>query len=211
MKSLSRNTIYKYISFGLLVLLINACDSSPKINKLPIIGHRQIIDGDTIYPKVRPFEFVNQDSITVDNGTFADGIYVTDFFFTSCPTICPKVKQQMIRVYEKYREEDRVKLVSFTVDPVRDTPNKLHDYAAKLEAELPKWHFLTGNKDSLHTIAGDYMSIALENPDAPGGFDHSGRLILVDRQGHVRAFCNGTDPEEVTDFLDKIDLLLSES
>lgn len=210
MKTSIKNIIFKYYLFATSLLILFSCNTIQKEYKLPIIGYPEIVNGDTIYPSIREFKFLNQDSVLISNAEFSDGIYVADFFFTSCPTICPKVKQQMIRVYDKYVMDDRVKLVSFTVDPVRDTPSRLKNYAKKLEAELPKWYFLTGDKDSLHSISGDYMSIALENPDAPGGFDHSGRLILIDREGHVRAFCNGTDPEEVTGFLEEIDMLLNE-
>ena len=201
----------KLLYYTILPLLALSCVYNPSQDVLPIIGHRDVVNGDTIYPTIRPFEFTNQEGDRVSNSDFSNHIYITDFFFTSCPTICPKVKQQMLRVHNKYKDNDRVKLVSFTVDPKRDTPEKLKEYAGKLEVGTPKWHFLTGEKDSLHSISSDYMSIALENPDAPGGFDHSGRLILVDENQHVRAFCNGTDPEEVTVFLKKIDILLNEN
>ncbi len=211
MKKSKTNIIFRNGGIYLVFLiLLMSCNAKQKEYKLPIIGYPEITNGDTIYPRVRDFSFLNQDSSIVTNEELGDVIYIADFFFTSCPTICPKVKQQMIRIYDKYFDDDRIKLVSFTVDPVRDTPSRLKSYSEKLDAKLPKWHFLTGEKDSLHSISGDYMSIALENPDAPGGFDHSGRLILVDTEGHVRAFCNGTDPEEVTEFLKKIDHLLNE-
>ncbi len=203
---------FKYFLIALILgTLFIECTLEQTVKKLPIIGHRDIVDGDTIYPTIRPFEFINQADEKVSNATFQNQVTIADFFFTSCPTICPKVAQQMLRVYEKYEEDDRVALISFTVDPKRDTPEKLKSYAEKLEVSLPKWQFLTGQKDSLHEISADYMSIALENPNAPGGFDHSGRLILVDQEGHVRAFCDGTMPEEVTRFLKEIDLLLNET
>jgi len=207
-QSMGSRIIFSFCIFSIVVLSC-ATDQSP--NKLPIIGHRDIVDGDTIYPTIRPFEFINQANERVNNATFKNQVTIADFFFTSCPTICPKVAQQMLRVYDKYESDERVALISFTVDPKRDTPEKLKSYAAKLEVELPKWQFLTGDKDSLHDISADYMSIALENPDAPGGFDHSGRLILVDQAGHVRAFCDGTAPDEVSRFLKEIDLLLNEA
>lgn len=183
-------------------------DAQPAV--LPKIGFHDFVDGDTVFQKVGPFTFVDQDSQLVSNATFEDKIYVVDFFFISCPTICPKVTKQMLRIHDAYLDDPRVQLLAHTVDPVRDDVPALKTYAEALGVDADKWKFVTGDKDEIYEIADDYFSIATENPEAPGGFDHSGRIILVDWNGVVRSFCNGTEPEEVDDFLDDIDLLLSE-
>jgi protein SCO1 len=152
----------------------------------------------------------NQDSATVTNQNFDGKIRVADFFFTSCPTICPKLAMQMLRIYEKFKTDNRVALISHTIDPKRDTPSRLNQYAHKLDVASPKWQFVTGNKKELHEIANDYYSIAIDNADAPGGYDHSGRIILVDKNRHVRAFCDGTDPKSVDKFMEDMNLLLLE-
>lgn len=181
---------------------------------LPYLGFHEVdpATGDSLYHTIPSFTFVDQDSQEVTNASFAGKVYIADFFFTSCPTICPKVKQQMLRVYDKYRDNDRVMLLSHTIDPKRDTVGKLKQYATGLGAEtVPgKWRFVTGDKDKLYDIANDYMSIAIENPDAPGGFDHSGYIILVDGDGHVRAYADGTKEAEVDIFLQQVDQLLAE-
>ncbi len=198
-----------YPTFFLVCLLYWACQ--PTQRTLPILGNRDISPaGDTLYPKVPDFAFVNQDSQQVTNANFAGKIYVVDFFFIHCPTICPKVKAQALRIYEKYKNDDRVLLLSHSIDTRHDTVAALHKYAAKLGIESKKWHLVTGDKDAIYGIADNYFSVAQEDPNAPGGFDHSGRLILVDQNRHVRAFCDGTDTEDVTRFLDDIDLLLKE-
>ncbi len=178
--------------------------------KLPILGEVKIENGDTIRHTIPEFSFTNQKGETVTNATFEGKAYVTDFFFTSCPTICPKVKKQMLRIFDQHKSNPNLKLVSYTIDPKRDNVEHLGNYARNLGVTTENWQFLTGDKWELHGIADDYFSIAIENDDAPGGFDHSGRLILVDENRHIRSFCDGTDPKSVDGFLNDIDLLMKE-
>lgn len=178
--------------------------------ELPILGNREVVDGETVYKTIPDFAFINQNGDTVTNETFAGKAYLVDFFFLSCPTICPKVTKQMLRLHDEFRDDERILLLAHTVDPKRDTPERLGKYAENLEVSANKWHFVTGDQDELYEIADDYFSIAIENPDAPGGFDHSGRIILVDPQGRVRSFANGTNAEEVTRLMDDVRLLLRE-
>jgi protein SCO1 len=152
---------------------------------------------------------VDQDSQVVNNATFAGKVYVADFFFIHCPTICPKVKAQMKRLYDRFQADDRILLLSHSIDAKHDTVGALRNYAKKLSIDSKRWHLVTGNQDSLFGIADNYFSVATVNPDAPGGFDHSGRLILVDKNKHVRSFCDGTDPKQVDRFMEDIDLLLT--
>lgn len=189
------------------VVLMTACKNE---KRLPILGERDIQNGDTIYHSVPDFSFVNQDSQVVNNATFDSKIYVVDFFFISCPTICPKVMKQMLRVYEKFENEERLMLLSHTIDTKHDTVGRLKMYAQNLGVNTQKWHFVTGDKAEIYDIADDYFSIAKEDPASPGGFDHSGRLILVDTKRHVRSFCDGTDPASVDKFMDDIKALLAE-
>jgi len=197
------------LAFLLLIGFVS-CQTSMGNEKLPIIGNKDIVDGDTIYHKVPDFTFVNQDSQIVTNETFRDKIYVTDFFFTSCPTICPKMKKQMLRLYANYEGDDRIVLLSHSIDTKRDTVGKLKSYSTSLGVSAEKWVFVTGDKDDIFEIADDYFSIAKDDPNAPGGFDHSGRFILVDKNRHIRSFCDGTDPVSVDQFMDDIDRLLKQ-
>ncbi len=196
------------ISILSAAVLLSACQFQPKT--LPILGEKEIVNGDTIYHTVPDFAFVNQDSQLVSNASFEGKVYVVDFFFTSCPTICPKVKREMLRLYERYQNEERIAFLSHSIDVRRDTVGRLREYARGLGVSAPKWHFVTGDKDAIYGIADDYFSVAIEDDSAPGGFDHSGRLILVDAKRHVRAFCDGTDTKSVDGFMKDIDLLLKE-
>ena len=146
----------------------------------------------------------------VTNETFAGKIYVVDFFFTSCPTICPKTTAQLHRIYQKFKEEDRVILLAHSIDTKFDNVPVLKEYANKLDVETNKWHFVTGKKEDLYEIADDYFSSAKEDPSAPGGYDHSGRFILIDQNRHVRSYCNGTDTKDVNRFMKDIQTLLNE-
>ena len=199
-----------FLLMGSLVLLSGCFLQGSKNKTLPILGNREVVNGDTIYHTVPDFAFIDQDSQVVTNETFAGKAYVADFFFTHCPTICPKVTAQMLRIHDRFKENDSLLLLAHSIDPKRDTIGRLKWYAENLGVESAKWHFVTGEKDSLYAIADDYFSIAIENPELPGGFDHSGRIILIDPQRRVRSFCDGTDAASVDRFMEDIENLLQE-
>lgn len=196
-----------YIS-GLIFLLISCAEVSNA--PLPYLGHPRIIKGDTIRHTIPDFSFIDQDSNQISPETFKHKIYVADFFFTSCPTICPRVKKQMLRIYDKYESEPRLKILSHSIDTRRDSVPRLKLYADKLGVSAEKWHLVTGDDDLIFEINEAYMIAALKDDEAPGGFDHSGNLVLVDDNRHIRAFCDGTDPESVDNFMNDIDKLLNE-
>lgn len=188
--------------------LLSGCEKPAR--SLPILGEREVVDGDTVYHTIPDFSFIDQDSQEVTNETFAGKVYVADFFFISCPTICPKTTKQMLRIYEHFKDDDRVVLLAHTVDPKHDTVERLKNYAHNLEVKSAKWHLVRGEQDEIYDIADDYFSIAMEDPEAPGGYDHSGRFILVDENRHIRSFCNGTEPDDVDRFIQDIENLLNE-
>lgn len=198
-----------FFAGAMVAITLSSCQEQAS-GPLPILGNRTVVNGDTLYPVVPDFEFVNQDSQLVTQETFKDKVYVVDFFFIHCPTICPKVKANGLRVYNKYLDDDRVVLLSHSIDVRNDTVAALRRHADKLGIETRRWHLVTGDEDAIYRIADDYFSVAVKNPEAPGGFDHSGRLILVDKQKHVRAFCDGTNNEDVDRFMKDIDRLLDE-
>ena len=191
-------------------LLTGCADNEPQ--HLPYLGYHDFDTetGDTLYHAIRDFAFVDQDSQLVTNETFAGKVYVADFFFTSCPTICPMVSKQMLRIYDKYADNDRVMLLSHTVDPKRDTVARLKKYAEGLGVQDNRWRFVTGDKIDIYDITYDYISTALDQPDAPGGIDHSGYILLIDEDRHLRAYANGTVAEDVDQFMRDVDKLLAE-
>jgi protein SCO1/2 len=154
---------------------------------------------------------VDQDSAIITNKTLDGKIYVADFFFTSCRTICPIMKSQMMRVYEKIKSDPEVLLVSHTIDPEYDTVALLHDYADRLGVSSDKWHFLTGSKDSIYYLAQtSYFVTAMEDDADPDGFIHSGAFLLIDKEGRIRGKYDGTKDEDVNKLLEDIQILKKE-
>ena len=171
---------------------------TPKNEKLPILGSREWNGKDTIYHTIAPFQFVDQDSSLVANSTFKDKIYVADFFFTSCRTICPIMKTQMLRVYEATKNMPDVLILSHSIDPEYDTVALLHDFADRLGVESKRWHFVTGVRDSIFKIAQtSYFTTAMEDKTEPDGYIHSGAFLLIDKQGRIRGKYDGTKEEDV--------------
>ena len=199
---------FKLILIVFTITLLS-CEDKPK--SLPFIGHYDVVDGDTIYPQIPDFSFIDQDSNIITNKTFENGIYVADFFFTHCPTICPKVSANMLRLQEAFSQYPNFRLLAHTVDVKNDTIPRLKEYAEKIQANTKVFHFVTGREDDIYEIADDYYSIARKDPTVPGGFDHSGRIILIDQNRHVRSFCDGTDNEDVNRFIEDIRFLLDQS
>jgi len=199
-----------FLLVGFLLIFLASCGSKEDEKPLPILGRPTFVNGDSIPHTIPDFSFVDQDSQVVNNQTFANKVYVVDFFFTSCPTICPKTTAQMFRLYKKFENNDDFVLLAHSVDTKFDSIPVLKKYASKLGVDAKKWHFVTGNKDEIYGIADDYFSIAIEDPNAPGGYDHSGRFILIDKNRHVRSFCDGTDANDVNRFMKDIQKLLDE-
>jgi len=177
---------------ALIVLLLASCKSDEK--PLPFIGQQQLVDGKEVPHTIPDWNYMRQDSQQITNKSLSNHIYIADFFFTSCPTICPRVMKEMVRLQEEFKDEATVKLISFTIDPKRDTPDKLAAYAHNIGADTDKWWFISGDKESIYDLANEYFVVAYEDADVPGGFDHSGKIILVDKEGHVRSFSEGTEP-----------------
>lgn len=194
------------------------CTNTTK--KLPILGEREAItktvDGkeivDTVYHTIPDFKFVNQDSAEVTLKSFDGKIYVADFFFTSCPTICPKMKTQMVRLYQKFKGNPQVALLSHTIDPRHDSVHVLKVFAKNLGVTGTQWQFVWGDKDKIYEIGQkSYMVTATNDPSAPGGIVHSGAFILVDKHKRIRGLYDGTEPEQVDKLMKDIEILLAES
>jgi protein SCO1 len=196
-----------FATIVLLSIVFYACQNNPK---LPIYGEREFKNGDTIFQTIPDFAFINQDSQVITQNDYKGKIYLSDFFFTHCPTICPKVKKNMLRILEKYKDNPNVLFLSHSIDSKHDTVGRLKFYAEKLGITAPKWNLVTGDKKKIFDIAYYYVSVAKEAPDVPGGFDHSGYIVLVDSQRRVRGAVDGTIDEEIEPFFAKIDLLLAE-
>lgn len=204
-----RNRIF-FFSALLVICLFSFESCSPEPKALPILGEREIENGDTLFHEVPDMVLIDQDSQAFQLSKLGDKVVIADFFFTSCPSICPRVTKQMTRLYDHYKNDDRIVFVSHTIDQRNDSVPVLKQYAENLGVSNGNWKFVTGEKDSIRHLADNYFVSVVDDPSAPAGFDHSGRIILLDKNRHVRGFCEGTDPESVGGFFKTIDQLLSE-
>ena len=202
----------KLIQLSKLVLIFLVVLGCQQEKKLPFLGPKEIgKQGDTLYHKIPDFKFLNQDSLWISEKNIAGKIYVADFFFTTCPTICPKMKTQLLRIYDKFAEDDRVRILSHTIDPEYDGVRVLKEYAKKLNITSPRWNLLTGKKSDIYRLGEkSYMVTAQEDANEVGGFVHSGAFILVDQNRHVRGIYDGTKEEDVNHLIEDIGLLLKE-
>ncbi|MEO1435161.1 MAG: SCO family protein [Bacteroidota bacterium] len=183
--------------------------------ELPYLGPSEQIEktvnGETVtetrYHTIPEFEFMDQDSNIVNKSTVAGKIYVADMFFTSCPTICPIVKSNMLRMYERYYDDPDFMLLSHSIDTKYDEIPTLKNYAEKLEIETNKWRLLKGTRPSISAISKAYFIAAQEDLEAPGGYSHSGGIALIDKEGHIRAMYDGTKKKEVDQLMLAIDRL----
>ena len=173
---------------------------------LPIAGERDVeyrmVDGvevvDTIYHHVPSFEYLNQDSTMVSSEDFKGKIWVADFFFTHCPTICPPMTSQMHRLTKLTSDlSNHVQFLSFSIDPKKDTPSRLREYIESYSIEATNWTFMTGDEDATHLLAKEFFNGAERNDAVEGGFGHTPYFALVDTEGLVRGVYIGTDLDDV--------------
>ena len=197
-----------------VVLAISCSSPSEKTSEtaeLPILGERYVDDNqDTVYHSIADFAFVNQVGDTIRKEDMAGKIYVADFFFTSCPTICPVMKKEMLRVYEQFKGNPNFRILSHSIDPSHDTQAVLKDYAEKLGVpDAATWNFLTGDQEKIFEIGQtSYLTTTMADDMEPGGFLHSGAFLLVDQQGRIRGVYDGTKTEQVDRLLADIPKLL---
>jgi protein SCO1/2 len=206
----------KIISIVLLAAFW-ACNTSKQETKkllLPVIGEKKLagVDGkDTIYHTVQSFSFVNQYHDTVSEKTIENKIYVADFFFATCQSICPKMSSQLVHVQNAFKSDKNVLILSHTVNPSNDSVEVLNGYAQTYGAAKNKWHLLTGNKKEIYDMARySYLVNALEDDGTAEGFLHSELFILVDAQKRIRGMYDGTDSVAVLKLISDIKLLKQE-
>ncbi|MFA6277538.1 MAG: SCO family protein [Pedobacter sp.] len=200
-----------------LAISFTACTNE---KKLPIYGQREakIIkekDGtervDTVYQTIPAFKFLNQDSTYITQDMFKGKIYVADFFFTSCTTICPTMHRNLKTVYEQYKGNPDILFLSHTIDFKYDKPSVLKKYAQKLGVDVPQWQFVYGSKDEIYNLAEkSYLTVVKEDSTATDGYIHQGWLVLIDKEKRMRGAYDGTKTEEVEKLKKDIVTLLAE-
>ena len=211
----------KLISAIAIMILAYACNSNNSGNKtLPIFGSRQAstktVNGqvitDTVYQTIPPFKFVNQFGDSISNKNVAGKIYVADFFFTSCPSICPIMQRNMLDVYKTFKTDNDIKILSFTIDPKYDSVKVLKQYADRLGINGNMWWLLQGKKDETYHLAEqNYLVAVKKDSTVAGGYVHQGYFVLIDKQSRIRGAYDGTQPDQVTQLIADIKTLKEES
>ena len=151
-------------------------------------GDLSFIVSNGIKRKVPDFAFINQDSVLITNKDYLGKVYVVDFFFTTCPTICPVMTTNLVEIQNTFKNSEDFGVASFTINPRYDTPEVLREYENRYDITNPNWNLLTGEKQKIYQLAREgFYILANEVEDAPGGFEHSGMFALVDKEGFIRS------------------------
>jgi protein SCO1/2 len=214
------------IALLLIVLaIVSACNRRSKVQTeervLPYYGEHDIqlthsgaageSSVDTIYYTIPKFSFVNQNGRIVSNRDYAGKIFVADFFFTHCESICPMITAKMVNLQHRLDSAGllgQVMLLSHTVDPERDTPDTLKQYAALVGADTATWNFVTGNADDIYWQAQQgYIVTAFPDAQAQGGFFHTDKVVLVDPEMHIRGYYDGTSTQSMKTLFEDIQTL----
>jgi protein SCO1/2 len=204
-----------------LGLLLSSCaNKEVKKHVLPFVGNfdleYKLVDGvevvDTIYPTVPYFYFRNQDSLLVKSTDMKGKIWVADFFFTTCPTICPKMTKNMMFLNEATADlKNHIQFMSISINPDHDTPSVLKNYRDHKGIKASNWQFFCGNEEETHRLGIENFQIfAGRDDEAEGGYAHSGAFTLVDKEGYVRGVYLGTDMNQVKQLEKDIRILLKE-
>ena len=210
-----------YIVFVLITIF--ACKTESKVNKettLPFFNSAEftpewISETSDTYAKIHTipaFKFTNQEGKTITNKTYEGKIYVADFFFTSCPGICPRLAKNMRKLQEVFKNDDDVMLLSHSVTPVKDSVPVLKEYGLENNVNPRKWNLVTGNKKEIYDIArkayfADEDFVKTQDEDA---FIHTENFVLIDKKGRIRGVYNGTLAVETERILRHIKLLKNE-
>lgn len=194
--------LYKFGNNHFKVPVYHAYDSALVEGEYVITEAHQIPD----------FQFVNQEGEKISGKDLKGTIYVADFFFSRCQGICKSMSSQLVRVQEEFKDNNKVKIISFTVDPTYDSVEILKEYAKFYRAIPGKWNLVTGSKDSIYKLAGPYGFFlnAQEIKDVDNDFIHDNHFVLVDKEGRIRGYYDGTDKKEVDRLITEIAILLHE-
>ncbi len=178
---------------------------------LPVLGEKTFNGRDTVYHTVGSFSLVNQNGEPVTDKTLDGHIYIANFFFATCQSICPEMSTNLVDVQEAFKDADSVLIISHSVNPLHDTVEVLKAYAGSYGAISNKWHLLTGDKKQIYELAkSSYLVNALEDDGTPEGFLHSELFILVDAHKRLRGMYDGTDANEVKRLIEDVKVLRTE-
>lgn len=159
-----------------------------RLNKKDNKGKLVYVLQDNEKRKVPPFAFINQDSLLITDKDYRGKVYLVEFFFTTCPSICPIMNKNLVAIQNEFKNFENFGVASFTINPEYDTPKVLKEYAEEYGISSLDWHLMTGDQEKIYELANLGFNIfTAQMPDAPGGFEHSGMFALVDKKGFIRS------------------------
>lgn len=218
---------YKVITIPLLIIAVGIGITYYKTKEnmekrvLPVIQPRDVnpemvpveISKKGLGHRIGQFEFLNQNRELITLDDVKGKVFVAEYFFTTCLTICPIMNEEMKRIQERFKGNENVKLLSFTVDPEIDTVEQMKSYAVEHNAVDGQWHFLTGEKEDLYSLARNSFFVlkpaeARNLGDAGSDFIHTNNFVLVDQELQIRGYYDGTSTEEVDQLMEDILILL---
>lgn len=219
---------YSYIWISLIILVFGIYAVPKIVNKmkdaevvqndrLNVGNNRELIN----IAKAPSFSFTNQNNEIISNKSYDGKVYLVEFFFTSCPTICPIMNENMVKLQNIFSKDPNFAIASVTIDPRTDTPEHLKEHAQLIGATMTNWHFLTGEQEAIFNLAKKFNLYAAQNDEAPGGFEHSGMFALIDKKGNIRSrksdlidspivFYDGIEEEGIEMLKEDIQQLLKE-
>ena len=203
---------YSYIGISFIILIFG-------IWAVPKIVDRFIKPDLATIGKVPEFSFTNQNQKTITNQSYNKKVYIVEFFFTTCPSICPIMNKNMVKIQDEFFGNPNLGIASFSIDPITDTPTVLKEYENEYNITNPNWNLLTGDKEAIYKLANTGFNLYVgENSEVEGGFEHSGFFALIDKEGNIRSrldeqgnpiiYYNGLEDDGVQMLKEDIKLLL---
>lgn len=224
---------YSYIGISFVILVFGILFVPKILNR---IQNKEIVDKDRHHlerngtsatvelatiGKVPDFQFINHKRDTISNISLKGKVYVAEFFFTTCPSICPIMNQNMLKVQEAFQGNSGVGIASFTINPEYDTPEVLDAYAKSYGMTHPNWHLLTGSREEIYKLANSGFNLYVgAAPEVEGGFEHSGFFALIDQEGNIRSsmdqngnpiiYYDGLEAENISLLIHDMNVLLNQ-
>ena len=204
---MSNKTNYSYIGIAFIILLFgiifiprivdrikngdvvrNESRSDQAKDKNKYVSDLAFLEINNQPKKVPSFSFTDQNGNTVTNKDYEGKVYVLEFFFTTCPTICPRMNRNLVQIQEEFKGFDNFGVASFTINPEHDTVEVLKAYAESYKITNPNWHLMTGNEEQIYKLANEGFNLyTAKDDEAEGGFEHSGNFALIDKNGFIRS------------------------
>jgi len=203
------------LSSVIIVLMYQALKPEKRLPVYqPSMVNPELVDSTLVYVKkyhsIADFKLINQNGDTISQADYADKIYVADFFFTTCPTICPVMTANMADIQQIIKDDDEVMLLSHSVTPEIDSVPQLKKYAVEKGVIDAKWNLVTGDKKQIYELARkSYLAVLTDGDGGPYDMIHTENFILVDKERRIRGFYDGTSSEEVTQLLEDLKVLKS--